>query len=999
MASHKINGSVAFASWIVRFNALVLVQLLNFFLFSNAYAASDFEVTSSTSIPDNQCPSYTDITIPVADSLTIQDLNVGLNISHTYRSDLLVRLTSPLGTTVSLFSYIGGSGDNLDILLDDSASADIGSMGGSVVQNTASPYYDSSFNPQGTALLSTFNGEDSQGNWVLGICDAYGWDTGSVHRVLLQITGASTASTDYGDAPSTASSYGNPSHEIDSSLYLGDGVTVEADGYDSVDAIGDDDDGLSMPLPTISELDTSYTIAKNSVTARGSGTLHAWLDVDGSMSFDSDEYASTAVSNGVLADDLTWTFSDVMNSAETYIRFRLTSDSSVNASTPGSAASDGEVEDYKLSVVNFVVEPILSACEAQGGILSATNSFTALDNGSMGTGSGAKDETPASNPYAGIISGGTYDEYSDMSWGEYSFISNIHTRRNGAQHNAIIHDPVNGEAGRFFASDPDADTPRFTLSLSGLNAGQSYEVGFYVANSEHSATSSNNAISIFMDGEEVYSTGELTPTQDTMIWHYHSFVYRLGSQTDLAMDIHSLVTGSSGNDFFLDEITVKECVLPRDFGDAPSTDTSYGQPFHTIGTSLYLGANVTAEAVHYDTVNANGDTDDGFSVLPNIENDATSYEIAAADIKAIGSGTLHAWIDFDGNQSFDGDEYASVAVNNGVAAGDLSWSVSDLASAEFTYARFRLTTDTNIDGNAATLAASDGEVEDYLIGIGTFDRVCDVAVKLDWDAVDWTDGATSGSFNVGSNTFDIDFSTSASFIDNTPRDVNKHTNKAGSYGDGEELFFDTSTGGSMGIDISLNQDSDMYFSIYDMDIGEQTTITAQNSLGQSVPVIVEAVNATSNNLTISDSGTSSVFVDSNGNNSTESQNHNHFNIRTLAPVSSMTFSGNAPVDDWYMGVSDITLCEFPEETGKLNLTKSVSQSSASAGDTLTYTLTLRNDGAVDATGVVIIDQLLSHVTYVSDSSGGDYNASTGIWNAGSVPKGGITYLNIVVTVN
>lgn len=1000
MANQQLNGSDVFISRLTLLNVLLFSILLSTFFLSHVEAASDFEVTSNTSIPDNLCPSYTDVSIPVSDSLIIQDINVGLTITHTYRSDLVVRLTSPAGTILSLFSYIGGSGENLDVLLDDDAVNDIGSMGSSYYQNTASPYYDTSFNPQGSSTLSAFNGEDAQGNWVLSICDDYGWDTGAVNRVLLQIEGTAATTLDYGDAPYTSTSYGNPSHEINETLYLGSGVSEEANGYDDIDAESDNDDGLVLPLAAISEADTGYTIASNEITATGSGTLHAWLDIDGSQSFDSDEYTSVSVSNGVLADDLSWTFADVMGSAETYLRLRLTTDLSVNALTPSSAAADGEVEDYKLSVVNFSVEPIVSACEAQGGTLSATNVFTALDNGTMGQGSGAQDESPASNPYLGIISGGIYDNYADMGWGEYAFISNIHTMRNSAQHDAIIHDPINGETGRFFAADPDEDTPRFTLSLTGLNAGKSYEVGFYVANSEYSTSSPNNEVAILMDDEQVYSTGELIPTQDTMIWHYHSFVYRLGSNTDLGMQIRSLNTGGSGNDFFLDEITVKECVLPKDYGDAPSSGTHYGEPFHTIGTDLYLGSAVSSDVSHYDTVNADGDQDDAFSgLLDNIATDASSYSITKESITAVGSGTLHAWIDFDGNQTFDSDEYAATSVSNGVLQSDLNWTYSDLTSAIYTYARFRLTTDGNINSGTATAVASDGEIEDYMVEIGSFDRVCETTVKLDWDSVDWLDGATSGSFDVGSNTFSIEFSSSASFVDSTPKDVNKHTNKSGSYGDGEELFIDTSTGGTMGIDISSNKDSYMFFSIYDLDIGEQATITAQNSLGQDIPIVVEAVNSESSNLTITGSGTSSVFVDSNGNNAAEDQNVNHFNIKTLAPIKQMSVVGDAAVDDWYLGVSDVTLCELSKEAGKLNLNKSVYPESAIAGDTVTYTLVLTNDASENATGVVVLDKLPSSVNYVSDDATGEYDQATGIWSVDLVPPNGSKVLNITVTVN
>ena len=67
--------------------------------------------------------------IHVPDGGSIQDINVILNLTHTWMSDLVVTLTSPDGTTITLFSSIGGSDDpnGGDIVLDDEASQNIGS--------------------------------------------------------------------------------------------------------------------------------------------------------------------------------------------------------------------------------------------------------------------------------------------------------------------------------------------------------------------------------------------------------------------------------------------------------------------------------------------------------------------------------------------------------------------------------------------------------------------------------------------------------------------------------------------------------------------------------------------------------------------------------------------------------------------------------------------------------------------------------------------------------
>jgi|GEM_PF-3055622 len=84
----------------------------------------------------------------------------------------------------------------------------------------------------------------------------------------------------------------------------------------------------------------------------------------------------------------------------------------------------------------------------------------------------------------------------------------------------------------------------------------------------------------------------------------------------------------------------------------------------------------------------------------------------------------------------------------------------------------------------------------------------------------------------------------------------------------------------------------------------------------------------------------------------------------------------------------------------LKLLKTASSSSVNSGQTLTYTITLTNEGTASATGVVIRDVLPAAVTYVSSSaSQGSYNNATGLWTVGTVAVGTPLTLTITVTVN
>ena len=86
----------------------------------------------------------------------------------------------------------------------------------------------------------------------------------------------------------------------------------------------------------------------------------------------------------------------------------------------------------------------------------------------------------------------------------------------------------------------------------------------------------------------------------------------------------------------------------------------------------------------------------------------------------------------------------------------------------------------------------------------------------------------------------------------------------------------------------------------------------------------------------------------------------------------------------------------------LELSKAISDTAPSQGDTVVYTIAVRNVSRAIATGVVVTDNLPSAVTYVSDNSattGTTYNSGTGVWTVGTVNPGQVRRLRITVTVD
>jgi len=130
-----------------------------------------------------------DAVIEVPDNFTIEDLDVGISLTHDSVFDLQITLESPSGTTVTLNmynpseEYIEGE-DYIDTIFDDEAEIPIGQ---------AEPPFPGRYQPQDP--LSAFDGEDAQGTWRLQIYDAYYTDTGSLESFELMITIPEPATT------------------------------------------------------------------------------------------------------------------------------------------------------------------------------------------------------------------------------------------------------------------------------------------------------------------------------------------------------------------------------------------------------------------------------------------------------------------------------------------------------------------------------------------------------------------------------------------------------------------------------------------------------------------------------------------------------------------------------------------------------------------------------------------------------------------------------------
>ena len=143
--------------------------------------------TGSTTFPSADVPrniadnnTFTESTLTVSGYAgTISDLNVRLNIGHTWDDDLDVFLVSPSGTTVELFSDVGEDEDGfIDTTLDDEAST--------AITAGAAPFT-GAFRPVGS--LAALDGEDPNGTWRLRVRDDTSGDTGTITNWSIVLAG------------------------------------------------------------------------------------------------------------------------------------------------------------------------------------------------------------------------------------------------------------------------------------------------------------------------------------------------------------------------------------------------------------------------------------------------------------------------------------------------------------------------------------------------------------------------------------------------------------------------------------------------------------------------------------------------------------------------------------------------------------------------------------------------------------------------------------------
>ena len=158
---------------------------------------------------------------------------------------------------------------------------------------------------------------------------------------------------DFGDAPDptypTLQASNGARHIIDGQVWLGAGFDPEADGLQSADALGDDNNNIDDEDGIIfSNTLSAGGLATIQVTASVAGKLNAWFDfnIDGDWSDSGEQiFTNTALAAGV--NNLSFAIPSNTTADTTYARFRFNTTGGLSYT---GEANNGEVEDYRVVI-------------------------------------------------------------------------------------------------------------------------------------------------------------------------------------------------------------------------------------------------------------------------------------------------------------------------------------------------------------------------------------------------------------------------------------------------------------------------------------------------------------------------------------------------------------------------------------------------------------------------------------------------------------------------
>jgi uncharacterized repeat protein (TIGR01451 family) len=379
-----------------------------------------------------------------------------------------------------------------------------------------------------------------------------------------------------------------------------------------------------------------------------------------------------------------------------------------------------------------------------------------------------------------------------------------------------------------------------------------------------------------------------------------------------------------------------------DFGDVPDptypTLVASNGARHVIDGVTYLGAGVDADPDGQPSLHANGDDNDA----QGDDEDGISFitwpvagQLCTIRVTASTVGMVSGWIDFnaDGDWADAGEQiFTDVAVTAGVNNLDYAIPITAATGVD-TYARFRFST---TGGLSFEGLASDGEVEDYKMGIFALDF--GDAPDPTYPTLDAGDGARhiiAGGLHLGASVdheADGHPSALADGDDLDGADDEDGVVFASGLGRGLDASLEVtaSAAGLLNAFVDFNADGDW------TDPGEQVftdraLVAGTNSLSFAVP---------------SGATLGTTFA--------------RFRLDTVGGLSPSGYATDGEVEDYL-----VEIVEGPD----LAIEMTASSEPVPSGYPLTYTLTVTNNGPLPATSVTVTDTLPGDLIFVSSTPG------------------------------
>jgi len=442
-------------------------------------------------------------------------------------------------------------------------------------------------------------------------------------------------------------------------------------------------------------------VATITVNASTAGALNAWIDFNGNGTLEAGEQIFTDEMLSAGNNVLTFTAPASVDDDNLYSRFRFT-DSAGKVTSPNGVAISGEVEDYVLLSLGDTVWH-----DNGDGTGGANNGL--LDGSEAGVPGVTVQLLDSTGAVVATTTTDTNGEYlfTGLTPGDYK----VHIPADEFAPGATLED--------YFSSTPTVTNPNDDTD----------------------------------DDDNGIDPANLADYPTTGL-----------SSGTVTLDLSSEPTTDGDGDH--SNRTVDFGLIQYDMGDLPNgygtlNDTASDGPRHIIVDGVHLGNGVDPERDGQPTADADGDdmlTDgDGQSTL-------IPGETVVITVTASTAGFLHAWMDLDGDGSFD-DVVAGtdeqVADNLPLVAGVNTFTLvvppADQV-ADDVYSRFRFTTEdlgtggldpTGLTANGTT---PDGEVEDYLILVRSYSLGNRVWHDVDGDGQ--INGSEAGIDNVTVNLLD-----------------------------------------------------------------------------------------------------------------------------------------------------------------------------------------------------------------------------------------------------